>query len=141
MITTFTPVNAAIGGALIGLAAVLLMYGNARIAGISGIAWASIKQHAGERIWRVLFLVGLVMGASLWFWLNQESIPLRAPISAATLVVAGFLVGLGTGISNGCTSGHGICGLARFSKRSLVAVVAFMAAGILTTTVIRHVWL
>ena len=139
MITEVTPWSAIVGGALIGLSALLLMATIGKIAGISGISWTMITERGIERYWRVLFLAGLILGASIWFWLDPSPPPLREFFSPLRLVLAGFLVGLGTGLSNGCTSGHGICGLARLSKQSLFAVIVFMAVGITTATVLYHV--
>lgn len=137
MPTDFTPVSALIGGALIGVAATLLYAMLGRIAGISGMLNAAIENPA-ERNWRVLFLVGLVLGAGAWFVFGNPALPARSDFPLLWLVLAGLLVGMGTRLGNGCTSGHGICGLARLSKRSLVAVLVFMGCGIATTTVIRH---
>lgn len=134
---TFTPYTALAGGALIGLAAAILVLCNGRIAGISGILGALLRPSAGGIGWRLAFLAGLV-GAPLVYAL-AASVP-RPQIDAGwgTLVVAGLLVGLGTRYGAGCTSGHGVCGLSRLSPRSLVATLAFMGAGFATVYVIRH---
>lgn len=132
----FTPLSALLGGALIGLAATLLYAGIGRIAGISGILNNAIEQRA-ERGWRIAFLLGLVAAAGLWF-AGNHIVP-RTGFPLAWLLLAGLLVGFGTRIGNGCTSGHGICGLARLSKRSLIAVLAFMGSGIATVYLLRHV--
>lgn len=137
MPTEFTPIPALIGGAMIGLAALLLLALVGRVAGISGILNGAIEQHDG-RAWRWSFLTGLVAGAALWFVLGSGVSPPRTGFPLSWLVAAGVLVGFGTRLGSGCTSGHGICGLARLSKRSLVAVVAFMGAGIATVFVLRH---
>lgn len=137
MPTDFTPVSALIGGALIGLAATLLYALAGRIAGISGMINTAIENPA-ERQWRMIFLMGLVVGAGAWFLLGNPALPARSGFPLPWLLLAGLLVGIGTRLGNGCTSGHGICGLARLSKRSLVAVLVFMACGIATTTIIRH---
>lgn len=136
MPTEFTPISALIGGALIGLAATLLLWSLGRIAGISGVFNAAIEQHE-ERGWRVAFLLGLVVAAGLWFAI-AGAVP-RTDFPLPWLVVGGLLVGAGTRIGNGCTSGHGICGLARWSKRSLVAVAVFMGTAAVTVYVLRHV--
>ena len=129
-----------IGGALIGLAAVLLLALNGRIAGISGIFGGLITATArGERFWRLVFIVGLIAGAGLYV-LACGGLPLELQASRPTLVIAGLLVGVGTRLGSGCTSGHGVCGLARRSPRSLVATVIFMVAGALTVFLIRHVF-
>ena len=135
MPTDFTPVSALLGGMLIGLAATVLYAGIGRIAGISGILNSAIEQRC-ERGWRVAFLLGLVAAAGLW--LAFAGIAPRSGFPLPWLLAAGLLVGFGTRLGGGCTSGHGICGLARFSKRSLLAVVVFMSTGILTTTLLRH---
>ncbi|QIL21688.1 YeeE/YedE family protein [Thermomonas sp. HDW16] len=135
MPTEFTPVSALLGGALIGLAATLLYAGIGRIAGISGILNNAIEQPA-QRGWRTAFLLGLIAAAGLWFAGN--GIAPRTGFPLGWLLLAGVLVGFGTRIGNGCTSGHGICGLARFSKRSLIAVITFMGSGIATAYVLRH---
>lgn len=134
---TFTPYTALAGGALIGLAAAILVLCNGRIAGISGILGALLRPSAGGIGWRLAFLTGLV-GAPLVYAL-AASVP-RPQIDAGwgTLVVAGLLVGLGTRYGAGCTSGHGVCGLSRLSPRSLVATLAFMGAGFATVYVVRH---
>ena len=136
METQFTPVTALLGGALIGLAATVLYAGIGRIAGISGIVNNAIERRQ-ERGWRLAFLAGLLAAAAAWFAWSGEA-P-RNDFPLPWLLAAGLLVGFGTRLGNGCTSGHGICGLARLSKRSLAAVVAFMASGIATVYVVRHV--
>lgn len=136
MPTEFTPVSALIGGALVGLAATLLYAGIGRIAGISGILNNAIEQRR-ERAWRAAFLFGLIAAAGAWFVMND--IKPRSGFPPGWLLLAGVLVGFGTRLGNGCTSGHGICGLARLSKRSLIAVAVFMGSGIATVYVLRHV--
>jgi uncharacterized membrane protein YedE/YeeE len=135
----FTPVSAVIGGALIGLAAVLLLRGAGRIAGISGILNGVATRDAADRGWRVVFLLGLICGAGLGFFTLGDASAARAETSAGRLIVAGLLVGAGTRLGNGCTSGHGICGLSRLSLRWLVAVIVFIGAGIATVSMMRHV--
>ena len=135
--TQFTPGAALAGGALIGLAAALLLLLNGRIAGISGILGGLLRPARRDVAWRVAFLLGL-MGASLVYGLFA---PLPVPrIEAGTevLIAAGLLVGIGTRYGAGCTSGHGVCGLSRLSPRSLVATLAFMVAGFVTVFVLRH---
>ena len=136
MPTEFTPVSALIGGALIGLAATLLYAMLGRIAGISGIFNATVEQQS-ERGWRVAFLLGLIAAATAWFAFANAA-P-RTDFPLPWLIAAGLFVGFGTRMGNGCTSGHGICGLARLSTRSLIAVLAFMGAGFVTVYVLRHV--
>ncbi len=138
MITEFTPWAGLIGGALIGLSATLLMLFTGRIAGISGILAGSLEMGGEERWWRVAFIVGLLLGGVLYdagtghgqIWIDH---------SWPVLVVGGLLVGFGTRMGNGCTSGHGVCGLARLSPRSIVATLTFMAVAFVTVYVIRHV--
>lgn len=138
MATDFTPVSSLIGGALIGVAATWLLFSLGRIAGISGLLNGAVDAAAhGDRGWRLAFLVALVAAAGIWFALTGT--PGRNDFPLPWLIVAGVLVGFGTRIGNGCTSGHGICGLARFSKRSLLAVLVFMGVAFVTTFVVRHV--
>ena len=127
----FTPVSAAIGGALIGLAAVLLMLFTGRIAGISGIAGGLFNPRTDDRLWRLAFIAGLI-AAPLAAALVGHAVPMpQMPASMITIAVAGLLVGFGTRLGNGCTSGHGICGIARLSPRSIAATVVFMVAAII----------
>jgi uncharacterized membrane protein YedE/YeeE len=141
----FTPVSAAIGGILIGLAATLLWAVNGRTAGISNIAGQIYPIRKGDVLWKVLFLIGLPVGAWIGFGVAPaifSGVPATLPAVDApqlTLVVAGLLVGIGTRVGRGCTSGHGICGLARFSVRSVVAVATFMATAMVTVFIVRHV--
>ena len=135
----FTPISALIGGALIGLSATLLLLFNGRIAGISGILNAFINPREPETGWRGLFLLGLILGAGAYVWTQPGAAPAMAQIPLWVLVLAGLLVGVGTRMGSGCTSGHGVCGLARFSLRSLVATSLFMATGVATVFVVRHV--
>jgi uncharacterized protein len=137
--TSFTPEASAAGGALIGLAAVLLMALKGRIAGVSGIASRLLPPYEDrEFAGRLAFVAGLIAAPAL-VWLANGRLP-KQTIEAGlpVLTVAGLLVGFGSVWGNGCTSGHGVCGLSRLSMRSLVATVAFMATGILTVFVVRH---
>jgi len=134
----FTPISAAIGGALIGISAVLLMLLNGRIAGITGIFAGLIDPVSTDRAWRATFVVGLI-AAPLSAALLGYPIPIpHMPTSFATIAIAGLLVGFGTRLSNGCTSGHGICGIARLSPRSITATAIFMAVAIVVVAVTRH---
>ena len=141
----FTPLSATVGGLLIGLAATLLWAVNGRTAGVSNIFGGIYPIHKGDSLWRVLFLGGLALGAYVGFAIGPalfSEVPATRPVvdlGPAALVAAGLLVGIGTRVGRGCTSGHGICGLARFSKRSLVAVATFMATAMVTVFVMRHV--
>jgi len=128
------------GGLLIGVAATILLAFNGRVAGVSGIVNGVLLPRRGDVAWRVLFLVGLVAGGGMYLALVPGAYAPRAGFSVPALVAAGLLVGFGTRMGNGCTSGHGVCGLGRFSLRSLAAVLTFMATAIATTFVIRHVW-
>ena len=134
----FTPYSALIGGGLIGLGAAILLLCNGRIAGISGILAGLVRPSARDSGWRIAFVAGLIAGP-LGYQLiagRMLSITLDAPLPA--LVAGGLLVGFGTNFGAGCTSGHGVCGIARLSPRSIVATVAFMLAGVLTVYVVRH---
>lgn len=133
----FTPISSLIGGALIGLAAALLLLLNGRIAGVSGILGGLIERGTTDRGERLAFIGGLLGGPVLFaLVLQRPAITLDA--SAITLIAAGLLVGYGTRLGGGCTSGHGVCGIARLSPRSLIATAVFMAAGIVTVYVMRH---
>ena len=133
----FTPWSSLAGGMLIGLAAALLVLFTGRIAGISGILGGLLRWQAGDRAWRLAFLCGLA-GAPLAYLLFAPLPPVTIEAGNATLVTAGLLVGLGTRYGAGCTSGHGVCGVARLSPRSLVATLLFMLAGFATVFLIRH---
>lgn len=138
--TNFTPWSALLGGILIGAAAVLLLWLNGRIAGVSGIAGGLWFARPGERAWRLLFLGGLLLGAALWAAFGTgPALPARSGFPVPLLLIAGLLVGYGTSMAGGCTSGHGVCGLARLSPRSLAAVGVFLAVALVTTYVSRHV--
>ncbi|MDX1528648.1 MAG: YeeE/YedE family protein [Gammaproteobacteria bacterium] len=138
MIENFTPVSGAVGGILIGIAATLLLAGSGRIAGISGIAGGLLGRVPGDSAWRVLFLLGLVLGAGVYQLVTAAPLEVQIDISAPLLITAGFLVGFGTRLGGGCTSGHGVCGIARFSARSIVATVVFIGVAMATTFVLRH---
>lgn len=127
-----------VGGLLIGFSAVVLLVFNGRIAGISGILSGLVfDRGTGERAWRLLFLMGLMAGAAIASHMAVSE-PALSTQKWSVLAGAGLLVGFGTRLGSGCTSGHGICGLARFSKRSFAAVMTFMAFGFLTVLVMRH---
>ncbi len=134
----FTPVSALIGGALIGAASALLLWLNGRIAGISGIVAGLVAPRGGDIAWRALFVLGLVGGVMIYRLAGGELETIAINPSLPLLVAAGLLVGFGTGIGGGCTSGHGVCGMARLSPRSIVATVTFLVAGIVTVLVLRH---
>jgi uncharacterized membrane protein YedE/YeeE len=128
------------GGVLIGLAATLLLWLDGRIAGVSGILNGVMFPRAGDVAWRAAFLVGLVGAAGLYMSLVPGAPLPRTDFSRPGLILAGLLVGFGTRMGNGCTSGHGVCGLGRLSVRSLAAVVTFMATAVATTYILRHAW-
>jgi uncharacterized membrane protein YedE/YeeE len=132
-----------LGGALIGLSASLLLLANGRVAGISGVVGLLLAPVRGDIAWRVLFFGGLLAGGLLLAWLHPVSFAPPVFLSAgrvAGLVAAGLLVGFGTRLGNGCTSGHGVCGISRGSARSFAATLTFMATGILTVFLVRHVF-
>ncbi len=136
--SNFTPWSALAGGLLIGLAAALFLLLNGRIAGISGILGGLLTPSRGDALWRLAFLAGLIGAPAAWL-LVTELPPIEIKAGYPAIVIAGLLVGLGTRYGSGCTSGHGVCGLSRLSKRSLVATLSFMAAGFVTVYLIRHV--
>ncbi len=136
----FTPISAFIGGSLIGLSAVLFMLLNGRIAGVSGIAGGLIVPAAGDWPWRLAFVLGLVAGPPVYLALGGAPPDIQFPVSSPlALIAAGLIVGFGTRLGGGCTSGHGVCGVSRLSVRSLAATGAFMFTGFATVYVIRHV--
>ncbi len=135
----FTPISAAIGGALIGLAAVLLMLFTGRIAGISGIMGGLFNPRSDDRRWRLAFIAGLVAAPLAAALAGHAVATPQLPASAIT-VAAGLLVGFGTRLGNGCTSGHGICGIARLSPRSIAATTVFMATAVIVVALTRHVF-
>jgi len=137
---SFTPLSSALGGALIGLAASLMLFGLGRIAGISGIFGGLLLPKLGDIAWRLAFVLGLVLGGALMFQIAPDMFQVRIDRSLLTVAVAGLLVGFGTRMGNGCTSGHGVCGISRGSPRSLVATVTFMATGALTVFLALHVF-
>lgn len=141
----FTPVSGLLGGLLIGTSAVLLLYTLGRLAGISNMAHAALAgpgkgESTAQWAWRPVFLLGLVLGGSAYAYWGGHAVTARTSVSPAVLVLAGLLVGWGTAQGNGCTSGHGVCGLARLSLRSLVATLTFMFTGGLAVFVARHLW-
>lgn len=137
---SFEPVNALLGGALMGLAANLLLLLNGRVAGMSGIVGGILGANPKDRAWRLMFVAGMLVGAVAAFALLPTRADITVDANAAMLVIAGLLVGYGTRLGNGCTSGHGVCGMARLSPRSMVATLCFMAAGMLSVFLVRHVF-
>ena len=136
--TNFTPVSAAIGGALIGLAAVLLTLFTGRIAGISGIFGGCFSLGAGDKGWRIAFIAGLILAPLAGGLVGFPLAAPEMPASYVVIVAAGLLVGFGTRLGGGCTSGHGICGIARLSPRSIVATAIFMAVAVAVVALTRH---
>ena len=135
----FTPWSGLAGGMLIGCAAVLLLLANGRIAGISGIVGGLIMRTGGDVAWRLLFVVGLWWGAVVYWLVRGELFDVSVTASPGAMIVAGLLVGFGTRLSGGCTSGHGVCGIARLSSRSITATLIFMGTAIVTVFIARHV--
>lgn len=139
MSASFTPVSALIGGLMIGASAAILWLALGRIAGVSGILGrALLGAGASGRGWRLLFLIGLPLGAAVAVLVGLADAPSAPPAQLSLAVIGGFLVGFGTRLGSGCTSGHGICGLARLSPRSLAATATFMAAGMASVFALRH---
>lgn len=140
--TEFTPWSALAGGLLIGLAATLLLLLNGRIMGVSGILNGLIKTGGSpaqeDRLWRGLFLVAMVITATLLYQLPQIHFQLRSGFPIWALLLGGFLVGFGTRLGGGCTSGHGICGIGRLSRRSFAATACFFGVGVVTAIVTRN---
>lgn len=135
--TEFTPWLSLAGGALIGLSAVLLMAFHGRIAGLTGIVDGVVPPLMPDWQWRAAFLVGAAV-APVLLLAGGGDIPFAVPVSTTALIVGGFIVGIGVMLSNGCPSGHGVCGLSRFSPRSFVAVITFMATAAATVYLTRH---
>jgi uncharacterized protein len=139
VVENFTPVSGLIGGLLIGLAAALLLLLNGRISGISGIVGGLVAPKRPDAGWRIAFVAGLLVGAFAFALATGGAIPVTMQASVPVLVAAGLLVGFGTRLGSGCTSGHGLCGIARLSKRSIVATSVFFGAAMLTVFLTRHV--
>jgi len=136
--TDFTPISALLGGGLLGLAALILLKFNGRIAGISGVI-GGVLQPTGDKAWRWLFLIGIIVGPLLATPFT-ERVDITLDASWPLIISAGFLVGIGSRLGSGCTSGHGICGIGRLSPRSIVATLIFMATAALVVFVMTH-WL
>lgn len=139
-ITPFTPIASALGGVLIGLSAVMVMALFGRIAGISGITTGAFPMRLDDWDWRLAFVLGLIAAPLVVLLVVGTPVSQTVPGNLPAMAVAGLLVGLGTVTGSGCTSGHGVCGLARLSPRSLVAVLTFMAFGFVTVFLLRHVF-
>jgi len=136
----FTPISGLIGGLLIGLAVALMLLLNGRLAGISGIVGGLVTPKAGDTGWRAAFLVGLPLGALAYIIVAGGQAPVDVLASPPAILVGGLLVGFGTRMGSGCTSGHGLCGLARLSSRSVVATAVFFGVAMVTVFLARHVF-
>ncbi len=135
---SFTPIASTIGGLMIGIAAAGLLMFHGRIAGISGIAGGIFRRQEGDIAWRAMFLVGLFAAGVVWSFFRPEDYAFGIERSTTALIVAGLAVGIGTQLGSGCTSGHGVCGIGRLSKRSTVATVTFMATAAITVFIVNE---
>lgn len=145
-LTTFTPIDGIVGGLLIGLATTAWLWLYGRVTGMSGIVHGAVlRSEPGDRSWRWFYIAGLIIGALIYTHvLITHGLPgthfgVQLQVSWPLMILAGLLVGFGTRMGNGCTSGHGVCGLSRFSRRSMVAVPTFFVFGVLATFFVRHV--
>ena len=136
----FTPVPSLIGGLVIGLAAALMLLLNGKIAGISGILGGLLPPKEGGASWRILFLFGLLVGGAACFFVQPQAFHFGIQRSPGLIFAAGSLVGFGTQLGSGCTSGHGVCGISRFSPRSIVATLTFMGTGALAAWVVTQLF-
>ena len=135
-IINFTPISAFVGGILIGLAVIIFLVGNGRIAGISGIV-DNLFFSKNNRLDNILFIIGVILGPIIYQTVTKSIIPFTITTSIPAVILGGIFVGVGTKIGSGCTSGHGICGISRFSIRSIVATLVFLTTGVLTVLVMR----
>ena len=133
---SFTPFTSLVGGIIIGIAALILLFCVRKIAGVSGIIGGLFPIVRRDAAWRLTFLVGLILGGTVLSQVYPKSIELELTYSTLALVLAGLLVGFGSRLGGGCTSGHGICGLGRLSSRSMIAVLTFMTTGIITAVIV-----
>ncbi|TCT10110.1 hypothetical protein EDC26_10266 [Paralcaligenes ureilyticus] len=133
----FTPWASLAGGLLIGLSAAIFILVNGRILGISGIVGGLLRPRSGDLGWRLSFILGMLVAPILWIFLMGPPVS-HIDSGWGTLVIAGLLVGLGTRLGSGCTSGHGVCGISRLSPRSIAATLIFMAVGFITVYLVRH---
>lgn len=134
----FTPLSGLVGGLLIGLSTALLLFMNGRIAGISGIVGGLLSRQGSKVAWRAVFAAGLLIGAAVYILATGGAIPVEIEASLPVMVVAGVLVGFGARLGSGCTSGHGVVGISRLSRRSIVATLVFMGAAMLTVFFTNH---
>jgi len=135
----FTPYSALLGGILVGIAATLLMWLNGRIAGISGILGGLLPPEKGDTVWRFAFVVGLVVGGLGFAYGGGDLSSVVIEANTATLIGAGLLVGFGTRLGAGCTSGHGVCGIGRLSTRGIVSTITYIGVAMITVYITRHV--
>lgn len=136
----FTPVSGLVGGVLIGLAVALMLLLNGRLAGISGILSGMLSSKAGNMVWRLAFVAGLMLGALAYVLASGGSLTVNVLASPPAILIGGLLVGFGTRMGSGCTSGHGLCGLALLSRRSVVATAVFFGVAMITVFLTRHVF-
>ena len=133
----FTPVAGLVGGVLIALGLAVILIGSGRIVGLSGVAAGLINPHrGGERAWRASFLIGALAVGAIFELARPSTYDAAAPRGVVVIAISGLLVGIGTRMANGCTSGHGLCGVARLAKRSLIATMTFFAVGVITATLV-----
>ncbi|MCP8885169.1 YeeE/YedE family protein [Devosia sp. XJ19-1] len=137
--TEFTPLMSLLGGTLIGLSAVLLMAFNGRIAGMTGILTGLLPPVSSDWPWRAAFIAGAIVAPMLILAASSQAISFESPVPAPWIAISGLIAGVGVYFGSGCTSGHGVCGMARLSPRSLAATVIFMATATITVFVVRHV--
>jgi uncharacterized membrane protein YedE/YeeE len=135
--TSFTPWPALAGGILIGIAAAMFILLNGRIAGISGIVGGLLNPQKNDSLWRILFVLGMLLAPASWLLFTQLP-EIRIDAGYPLLIIAGLIVGISTRYAAGCTSGHGVCGISRLSPRSLAATLAFMGTGFITVYIMRH---
>jgi uncharacterized membrane protein YedE/YeeE len=128
----FTPISSLVGGVLIGLSAAALLFFNGKILGVSGIFGGLLHAKHGDTLWRVVFMAGLLFGGLLLGFIAPQTIEANINMPIGMVIIAGLLVGVGARLGNGCTSGHGICGVGRMAPRSLVATIVFLSSGIVT---------
>lgn len=129
----FTPVQGIVGGALIALSLAIMLVATGRIAGLSGIVAGLLT--SGDRTWRAWFVAGMLAVGAVFEIVRPQTFDAAARVPLPVVAIAGVLVGLGTRLGNGCTSGHGLCGISRFSKRSILATIVFMGVGVVTATI------
>lgn len=131
--------NAIMGGSLIGLAVSMMLFFNGRVTGISGILGGILNPHSKDKNWRLIFIAGLLAGGIILRFKNEKVFQIVSEASSLDYLIAGFLVGFGTLLGNGCTSGHGVCGISRLSSRSIIATVTFILSGVISVTVFKMI--